>query len=149
MTSLIRTTSDNIDFKNLVVLLDAFLKTTDGEEHSFYDQFNKIDALKNVAVLYSNGVAIGCGAFKAFDSTSVEIKRMFVHADYRGQGIAAKILYELEIWSKELNYRYSILETGNKQTAAITLYLKSGYTIIPNYGQYKSAENSICMKKRL
>lgn len=149
MDSLIRTTSDNIDFKNLVVLLDAFLKITDGDEHSFYDQFNKIDALKNVVVFYSDDVAVGCGAFKEYDSKSVEIKRMFVHADFRGKGIAAKILSELELWAKELNYLESILETGNKQTAAIALYLKSGYTIIANYGQYSTVENSICMKKKL
>lgn len=149
MTSLIRTTSDNIDFKNLVVLLDAFLKITDGDEHSFYDQFNKIDALKNVVVFYSDGEAIGCGAFKEYESQSVEIKRMFVHSDFRGKGIAAKILSELELWAKELNYLESILETGNKQTAAIALYLKSGYTIIANYGQYSTVENSICMKKKL
>ncbi len=149
MNSLIRTTSDNTDFKNLVVLLDAFLKITDGDEHSFYDQFNKIDALKNVVVFYVDNFAVGCGAFKAYDSKSVEIKRMFVHSDFRGKGIAAKILSELELWAKELNYLESILETGNQQTAAIALYLKSDYAIIANYGQYEKVENSICMKKKL
>ena len=148
MTSLIRTTSDNIDFKNFVVLLDGFLKITDGDEHSFYDQFNKIDALKNVVVFYMDGLAVGCGAFKAYDYKSVEIKRMFVHADFRGKGIAAKILSELELWAKELHYLESILETGNKQTAAIALYIKSDYTITANYGQYEKVENSICMKKK-
>ena len=149
MDSLIRTTSENNDFKNLVILLDAFLKITDGEEHSFYDQFNKIDALRNVLVFYSDSIAIGCGAFKAYDSKSVEIKRMFVHTDFRGKGIAAKILSELEVWAKELNYHECILETGNKQKAAVALYLKSDYKIIANYGQYSNAANSICMKKKL
>lgn len=149
MNSLIRTTSDSIDFKNLVVLLDAFLKITDGDEHSFYDQFNKIDALKNVVVFYIDDVAVGCGAFKKYDSKSVEIKRMFVNSDFRGKGIATKILTELEVWAKKLNYLESLLETGNKQTAAIALYLKSDYKIIANYGQYSTVENSICMKKKL
>ena len=149
MNSLIRTTSDNTDFKKLVVLLDAFLKITDGDEHSFYDQFNKIDALKNVVVFYIDDVAVGCGAFKAYDVKTLEIKRMFVLSDFRGKGIAVKILSELELWAKELNYLESILETGNKQTAAIALYLKSNYTIIENYGQYSSVENSVCMKKIL
>ena len=149
MNSLIRTTSDNTDFKNLVVLLDAFLKITDGDEHSFYDQFNKIDAIKNVVVFYVDNIAVGCGAFKAYDLKSVEIKRMFVNANFRGKGIAAKILSELELWAKELNYLESILETGNKQTAAVALYLKSCYEITVNYGQYENIENSICMKKKL
>jgi putative acetyltransferase len=149
VNSLIRTTSDNTDFKNLVALLDAFLKITDGDEHSFYDQFNKIDTIKNVVVFYVDNVAVGCGAFKVYDSKSVEIKRMFVHSDFRGKGIAAKIISELELWAKELNYLESILETGNKQTAAIALYLKSDYKIIANYGQYSTVENSIFMKKKL
>ena len=149
MNSLILTTSDNSDFKNLVVLLDAFLKITDGDEHSFYDQFNKIDTIKNVVVFYVDNVAVGCGAFKEYDAETVEIKRMFVRSDFRGKGIAAKILSELELWAKELNYLESILETGNKQTAAVALYLKSDYNTIANYGQYEHVENSICMKKKL
>jgi len=149
MNTVIRTTSENTDFKNLVVVLDAFLKITDGDEHSFYDQFNKIDTIKNVVVFYIDNIAVGCGAFKEYDSKSVEIKRMFVHSDFRGKGIAGKILSELELWAKELNYHESILETGNKQTAAVALYLKCGYEITPNYGQYATVENSICMKKKL
>jgi hypothetical protein len=41
----------------------------------------------------------------------------------------------------------SILETGIKQPEAIALYQKSGYTIIPNYGQYTDVATSVCMKK--
>jgi hypothetical protein len=34
---------------------------------------------------FSNGVAIGCGAFKEFDKQTVEIKRMFVLPDLGGK----------------------------------------------------------------
>jgi putative acetyltransferase len=46
---------------------------------------------------YQDDAAIGCGALKEFDSDTAEIKRMFVHPDYRGIGIASNILKELEI----------------------------------------------------
>ncbi len=149
MFNLIRTDSEDQDFKNLVLLLDADLKIRDGEEHSFYAQFNKVDKIKNVVVYYDNDIAIGCGAFKEFDNKTLEIKRMFVHPDYRAKGIGAIILKELETWAVEINYSESILETGKKQPEAIRLYEKSGYRIIPNYGQYENVENSICMKKNL
>ena len=149
MFSIIRTTSDNLDFKNLVALLDEDLKVTDGDEHAFYDQFNKIDAIKNVVVFYLDGIAVGCGAFKEYNATTVEIKRMFVHHDYRGKGIASKIVDELEKWAKEMNYQEAILETGTRQFAAIALYQRLEYLIIPNYGQYENVENSVCMRKVL
>jgi putative acetyltransferase len=149
MSTTIRTTSKNIDFQKLVVLLDKDLKIKDGEEHDFYSQYNKLDTINHVVVCYQNEVAIGCGAFKEFDSNTVEIKRMFVHPDFRGKGIASTVLKELEIWTSESNYTNCVLETGKNNPEAIALYQKSGYEIIPNYGQYENIENSICLKKSI
>ena len=147
MTTFIRTDSDNTDFKTLVALLDADLKIRDGDEHAFYAQFNKITTIRNVIVCYIDDKAIGCGAFRAYDQSAVEIKRMFVLPEYRGHGIALKILNELELWAAELNYLEYILETGKNQPEAIRLYQKAGYAVIPSYGQYLHVENSVCMKK--
>ena len=146
---LLRTTSENPDYQKLVVLLDATLKILDGDDHEFYDQFNKSDAINNVVVFYENNQPLGCGAFKLYESKAVEIKRMFVLPEQRGKGIANKILNELENWAKELGYADCILETGNKQIEAIGLYQKSGYAIIQNYGQYQGVENSVCMQKSI
>ena len=142
-----RTTSDNVDFQKLVVLLDEVLRSRDGEDHAFYAQHNTLDKINHVVVCYHNDLAIGCGAFKEFDSNTVEIKRMFVHPDYRGKGIAGAILKELEIWASELNYTNYVLETGTNNPVAIALYRKSGYMIIPNYGQYENIKTSVCLKK--
>jgi GNAT superfamily N-acetyltransferase len=147
MTNPVRTNSDNPDFLELVALLDADLQIRDGAEHSFYAQFNKIDKIRYIVVAYENGKAVGCGAFKKHSASAAEIKRMFVRPDNRGRGIAGQILTELEDWAKELNFSECILETGKKQPEAVKLYQKSGYKIIPNYGQYVGVENSVCMKK--
>ena len=149
MIKLNRTNSSDNDFLSLVKLLDADLAAKDGAEHSFYAQYNKVDTIKNVLVAYVDNVAVACGAFKPFDETTVEIKRMFVKEEYRGKGISKLVLAELEIWAAELGYQNCVLETGKKQVEAIHLYGRSGYTIIPNYGQYVNIENSICMKKSL
>ncbi len=149
MIELRRTSSQDIDFQALVSLLDKDLSVRDGEDHSFYAQFNKIDKIKEAIVVYKNNEPIGCGAIKKFDEKTAEVKRMFVKPDYRGQGVAAKILSALETWAIELGYQYCILETGQKQPEAIALYKRSGYQLIPNYGQYVGVENSVCMKKLL
>lgn len=147
MLTYIKTTSDNIDFQYLVALLDEYLSIMDGDEHSFYAQYNKIDTLKNVVVCYNNNSPVGCGAFKAIDDETVEIKRMFVRPEFRGKNIAFQLLKELENWAHELNYKACVLETGKKQVEAVALYKKAAYEITENYGQYKNIENSICMKK--
>lgn len=142
-----RTTSDNSDFQNLVILLDQDLKIRDGDEHYFFAQFNKLDSIRNVVVYYSDNIPVGCGAFKKYDEQSVEIKRMFVKDEFRRKGIAGIILKELELWAKESGFSACVLETGKKQPEAIRLYQKSGYEKIPNYGQYENVENSVCMRK--
>jgi len=129
--------------------LDAYLAIIDGEEHGFYDQYNKIDSLKNCIVIFDNDQAVACGAIKAFDKKSMEVKRMFTLPEQRGNGLASTILKELETWTKELGYEKTILETGKRQTEAVVLYGKCGYKVIPNYGQYAGIENSICFEKTL
>lgn len=147
MQTFIRTTSDNPDFQLLIIELDRLLKITDGDDHDFYSQYNKTENIKNVVICYHDQKPVGCGAFKKYEENVAEIKRMYVLPDYRGEGIAPKILKELEDWAKELHHKKCILETGIKLQSAIALYLKSGYTKTDNYGQYENVENSICMKK--
>ncbi|MBK8556682.1 MAG: GNAT family N-acetyltransferase [Lewinellaceae bacterium] len=146
---LLRTTSEHPDFKPLVAQLDAYLTEVDGEDHAFYDQYNKIDALQHVVVAYHQEAPVGCGAIKPFQEGTAEVKRMYVHPEQRGHGIARQILAALETWASELGYSSCILETGIKQTAAVSLYLNSGYIRIPNYGPYAGVENSLCFEKKL
>ncbi|MBX7051264.1 MAG: GNAT family N-acetyltransferase [Flavobacteriales bacterium] len=144
-----RTDSSNTDFQQLVVHLDQDLRIRDGEDHAFFAQFNKIDQIKHVLVAYVDDVAVGCGAIKHYGDSIVEIKRMFVLPEYRKQGIASSILFQLEQWAYELGYKKCILETGKKQPEAIALYQNCHYQMIPNFGQYIGVENSVCFEKSL
>ena len=149
MITLKRTNSSEADFIDLVKYLDADLKIRDGEDHDFYNQFNSITNIKYCIVAYEDQIPIGCGGIKAFDESTIEVKRMYVKPEYRGKGVAGKILMDLEFWAKELGYQKCVLETGVKQPEAITLYKKSGYDLIENYGQYKGVDNSLCFEKKL
>jgi GNAT superfamily N-acetyltransferase len=147
--ALIRTDSRNLQFQALVHKLDAYLAIQDGDEHAFYDQFNKIDSLAHCLVAYKDELPVGCGAIKAFDSVAMEVKRMYVLPEYRGRGIAKQLLNGLEKWAFELNYSKCVLETGIRQPEAVALYTKHGYKRIPNYGQYEGVLNSLCFEKSL
>jgi putative acetyltransferase len=149
MIKIIRTNSSSPDFLQLVQALDHFLAILDGDDHAFYAQFNKVDALQNAMVAYEGEKAAGCGAFKKMDEATVEIKRMYVDESCRNKGIATQVLLALEDWAKELGYTRCILETGIRQPDAIALYQKNGYRVIDNYGQYAGVETSVCFEKIL
>lgn len=144
-----RTDSVNKDFIALVSRLDKELAERDGADNIFYSQYNKTDKIRHVVIIYENGIPMGCGAMREFSQGVMEIKRMFTEPAWRGKGIASAVVSELELWAKELNYRKCILETGKRQPEAISLYKKSGYRIISNYGPYAGIENSVCFEKDL
>jgi len=149
MTTVRRTTSEDADFGTLVKLLDEELHGTYGSLQAIYDKHNVIHSIDTVVVVSADDKPAGCGCFRRFDDTSVEIKRMFVKPEHRGRGISKEILAELERWAIELCYTRAVLETGNKQLAAIELYQRRGYERIPNYGEYAGIKTSICFEKHL
>lgn len=149
MITFLRTDSKNNDFISLVKELDAFLAVTDGDDHSFYDQYNKLDNIKYVIVAYIDDIPVACGAIKQFNTTTMEVKRMFTSEKSRGKGLASKVLKELEKWALELSFERCILETGIRQVEAVQLYKKNNYTLIENYGQYAGIEESLCFEKKL
>lgn len=149
MIKIVRTKSEHKDFQKLVALLDEDLNVRNGIIQAQYNQYNNVASLNTVAIAYFDNKPVGCGCFKEFSDISIEIKRMFVASENRGRGIAKLILNELEKWAIELGFSKAILETGLKQTEAMRLYTKLGYTTIDNYGQYIGNSFSICMSKEL
>ena len=143
----VRTDYRNPDFRALVEKLDAELSLRDGPDHGFYHQFNGIEGLDRVVVAYEGGISVACGAIKPFEADSMEIKRMFVLPEYRGQGASQKVIRALEVWAWESGATRCVLETGKRQPEAIAFYRKSGYVQIENYGPYRDIENSLCFEK--
>ena len=58
MTKIIRTDSDNKDFIELVKYLDADLAVKDGDQHSFYNQFNKILVIRICSYYFDHLVSV-------------------------------------------------------------------------------------------
>lgn len=143
-----RTSSHHPDFNKLVGLLNSDLADRDGADHPLA-QFNAIDDILHVVLAYENGKPIGCGAMSEYDSTTIEIKRMYVHPETRGQGIAVHILVELESWAQEKGKDRSILFMGINQPEARRLYERNGYRPIENYGRLKDIPDSLCFTKQI
>lgn len=88
----------------------------------------------NFVLLMRDGVAIGGGAFKRFDADTAEFKRIWTRADLRRQGLARRVLIELEAQAARQHYRRIYLTTGCRQPEAVGLYLGWGYTALYDQG---------------
>ena len=145
----IRTTSENADFRKLINALDEDLYQRNGEAQLQYRQYNQVDLINHVVVVYFKGKPVGCGCYKRVDDQTVEMKRMFVLPEMRGKQLAARMLQELEKWAVEEGNTAAVLETGHRQVEAVRLYKIAGYSLTENYGQYIGMEESICFRKEL
>ena len=78
-----------------------------------------------------------------------ELKRMFVHPDARGRGVATSLLARMEADSRAAGLRQIVLETGTLHTDAQSLYTRCGFSPIPQFGRYIGEKHSYCMAKML
>lgn len=67
------------------------------------------------------------GAFRRFDDSTAELKRIWTDSRYRRQGHAKALLVQLEAEIVARGYRTVYLTTGDRQPEAEALYLASGY----------------------
>ncbi|MBD9638644.1 GNAT family N-acetyltransferase [Ensifer sp. ENS07] len=84
----------------------------------------------NFVLLIRDGQAIGGGAFKNYDDRTAEFKRIWTRSDLRRQGLARKVLLELEAQAARQGYSRIYLTTGFRQPEAVGLYLANGYTAL-------------------
>ena len=102
-----------------------------------------------VFVARAGAEAVGMAAIVDRGNGSAELKRMFVPELARGRGVAARILDSLERFAVESGISLIQLETGPLQHAAIALYERSGFRLIPNFGKYVGDPNSVCYEKHI
>jgi putative acetyltransferase len=98
-------------------------------------------------IAFLGGSPVGCGALRKLDDRSAEVRRMYVLRQVRRTGIARGILVRLEEEASRLGYETLLLETGNRQHAAISLYESYGFTRIPPFGPYVNDPISVCYSK--
>ena len=63
-------------FDSLVRELNAYLKSVDGDDNEFYNQFNSSDDLDFAFVGYLERLPVKCAGLKSYESDRYELKRM-------------------------------------------------------------------------
>lgn len=147
----VRTDGKNEDFIENCRLLDIDLDRRVGRQikREKYQKFNQLDEIREAILVYDNGKPVGGGAIRRYDDENVELKRVFVHNEYQGQGIGSRLVSLLIEWAAQLGYRRMILETGELLAESCAVYRKLGFAVIPNYGPYADMPESLCMAKTI
>jgi putative acetyltransferase len=101
--------------------------------------------------MWDGATLIACGALKELDAQHAEIKSMRTAADYRGKGIAARLLQHLLDESMRRGYQRLSLETGSMPffKPARALYEKFGFHPCAPFADYKLDPNSVFMSREL
>lgn len=81
-------------------------------------------------LLLRDGKPIAGGAFMRYDAVTAEFKRVWTDRDHRRQGLARRILVELEEQAIRQGYDRVYLTTGFRQPEARGLYLTTGYSAL-------------------
>jgi putative acetyltransferase len=92
--------------------------------------------------------AVGCGAI-VLGPEFGELKRMFVGPAARGQGLAMRLLTELEAEAAARGCVRVTLESGPYQTEALALYARCGFERCGPFGAYADDPLSVFMEKRI
>jgi putative acetyltransferase len=100
-------------------------------------------------IAYEAEKPVACGALRPIDSTTVEVRRMYVLKSTRRAGLARKILAALEASASRMGYTVMRLETGNRQRPAMALYESFGFEKIAPVGDYANDPTSVCYEKRI
>jgi len=80
-----------------------------------------------------DGRTVCCGGVKRLDDRACEIKKMYVVPELRGQGVARRLLHELEDRSRGLGYELVRLDTGPRQVGARGLFESEGYVEVQDF----------------
>lgn len=92
-------------------------------------------------VAWRDSEPVGCGGWRSHDEEGVvaELKRMYTTPSARGLGVARAVLAAVEESARASGRTRLILECGDRQPEARSLYETSGYVRIENFGFYRDA----------
>jgi DNA-binding MarR family transcriptional regulator/GNAT superfamily N-acetyltransferase len=84
-------------------------------------------------VALSDGAPVACGGLQEIAPHVGELKRMWVHDDWRGAGLGSRLLRHLEDQARARGHRVARLDTNAALTEAIGMYQRAGYQPIERY----------------
>ncbi len=111
-------------------LFEEYIATAlNGELRQLQDAFS--EAKRNAFwVVEIDDRIVGTVGIESRGEDSTELRRMYLDRDYRGRGIAARMLQCAEARARAFGFSRMILSTADVQKAAITFYRKTGYQLV-------------------
>jgi ribosomal protein S18 acetylase RimI-like enzyme len=96
-----------------------------------------------------DGKPAGCVLLRPLPAipSATECKRLFVAAEFRGHGIAGKLMDAAEAHARHSGLDWIYLDSRAEMTTAIAMYRRRGYEEIPRFND--NAEAAIFLRKRL
>lgn len=79
------------------------------------------------AVLEDQGCMVGSYGLRRIDARECELRKMYLHAAYRGKGLGRLLLQDALHKAVELGFSAVCLETASVLKEAIALYTKHGF----------------------
>ena len=141
----------NEDFQKFYLKTEEFYSSIVGglKNRAAFVPYNISESITDVLIASVDGVAVGCAGLKAYSDSDVEIKRVWVDPEFRGNHISTVMMDELEKKAAELGFKRAILQTSPQMEEAVHLYTMRGYVLIDNYPPYDKLEGAICFAKEL
>ena len=106
---------------------DLFGRSAAAEELNRYPAAEFEEPHGALLIIQEDGESIAGGAFRRYDDTTAELKRIWTHSAHRRRGLARLVLAELETLAATRGYTRLYLTTGPRQPEARHLYLSTGY----------------------
>lgn len=91
-------------------------------------------------VATSDGEPVACGGVQRIGDGIGEIKRMWVHRDWRGAGLGSRMLRHLEDEARRLGHHRVHLDTNGSLVEAIAMYERAGYSRVERYNDNPYAQ---------
>lgn len=145
------TDGNNEDFQKFYLKTEEFYSSIVGgrKNREAFIPYNISESITDVLIASVEGAAVGCAGLKAYSDSDVEIKRVWVDPEFRGNHISTAMMDALEAKAVELGFRRAILQTRPQMEEAVHLYTKRGYVLIDNYPPYDKLDGAICFAKEL
>lgn len=97
------------------------------------------------------GAPVGCVGWRSHgdDGSQAELKRLYTAPEARGRGVARRLLTAAEESARSYGRKRMLLECGDRQPEAISLYHSSGYDRIEDFGHYKGHPGVLSFAREL
>ena len=138
------------DMRAMIGELNATLRSLTPEDANFSMSAEEMAGPKTTLfVARIDGKAAACGALHRHDGGIGELKRFYARPDYRGLGLARRILDRVTALATDEGFKELVLETGYNYEAARRLYERAGFTQCGPVLDYPENPYSVFYKRRL